>query len=187
MSTERSEKEKMLAGEYYNASDPQLLAERHRAKELCQRYAQDVASRGQHQQAILTELLVGLAGPAMIEPGFRCDYGSNIYLGKNFYANFDLIILDVCEVRIGDDCLCGPRVSILAAGHPIDPAERRAGLEFGKPITIGHNVWLGAGAIINPGVSIGDHAIVGSGAVVTRDVPANTVVGGVPAKILREI
>ncbi len=177
----------MLAGEPYLSSDAQLVAERHRAKELCQRYAQDVASGGSEQQAILAELLGGLQGPAIIEPGFRCDYGSNIYLGKNFYANFDLIILDVCEVRIGDDCLCGPRVSILAAGHPVDPGERRSGQEFGKPITIGHNVWLGAGAIINPGVTIGDNTIVGSGSVVTRDVAANTVVGGVPAQIIRQL
>ncbi|MGB0257308.1 MAG: sugar O-acetyltransferase [Coraliomargarita sp.] len=187
MSSDRSEKDKMLAGEYYNANVPELIAERHRAKELCQRYAQDVASRGDQQQAILKELLGGLEGPAMIEPGFRCDYGSNIYLGKNFYANFDLIILDVCEVRIGDDCLCGPRVSILTAGHPVDPQERRSGLEFGKPISIGNNVWLGAGAIINPGVTIGDNAIVGSGAVVTHDVAANTVVAGIPARVIREI
>ncbi len=122
-----------------------------------------------------------------MEPNIRFDYGCNTYVGENFFANFDCTILDVCEVRFGDYCILGPGVQIYTATHPLHPTERNTGKEYGKPITIGNNVWIGGSAIINPGVLIGDNAVIASGAVVTKDVPDNVVVGGNPAKVLKEI
>lgn len=177
-----SEKEKMLRGELYDASDKQLASERLSARQLCREYNQSEPHDEPLRRQVLGRLLGSTPGNCTIEPPFRCDYGSNIHLGDNFFANFELIILDVCEVRIGSNCLCGPRVSILTATHPIETATRSSGLEFGQPVTIGDNVWIGAGAIINPGVTIGDDVVIGSGAVVTKDIPAGQVVGGVPAK-----
>jgi maltose O-acetyltransferase len=182
---DRSEKSKMLAGELYLASDPELMRERANARQRCRRYNASSEDEPDLRLHILQELLGTVSEDVYIEPNFKCDYGYNIHLGKNFYANFDLIILDVCEVRIGNDCLIGPRVSILTATHPIDPKLRRSGQELGKPIAIGNNVWIGGGAIINPGVTIGDNVVVASGAVVTKDMPDGYIVGGVPAKIIR--
>ncbi|WP_323844717.1 sugar O-acetyltransferase [Microbulbifer magnicolonia] len=179
-----SEKGKMLRGDLYNAADTMLAEERLRARQLCHEYNHSAPDARLLRERLLQSLLGSKPENCTIEPMFRCDYGYNIHLGDNFYANFDLIILDVCEVRIGRHCLCGPRVSILTATHPTDPLERRSGLEFGRPVTIGDNVWIGAGAIINPGVTIGDDVIVGSGAVVTRDVPSGKTVGGVPARAI---
>lgn len=184
---DRSEKSKMLAGELYLASDPELVRERANARQLCRRYNASMEDEPDLRLHILQELLGTVSEDVYIESSFKCDYGYNIHLGKNFYANFDLIILDVCEVKIGDHCLIGPRVSILTATHPIDPDLRRSGQELGKPIAIGHNVWIGGGAIINPGVTIGDNAVIASGAVVTKDVADGCVVGGVPAKILKHV
>lgn len=181
----RSEKEKMLAGELYLAFGEELLAERQRAKALCRRFNSTTEEQMPEREALLRELLGSVGAGPFIEPNFRCDYGYNIHLGDHFYANYDLVILDVGEVRIGHNCLIGPRVSILAASHPLDPATRLSGREFGRPVTIGDNVWIGAHVVINPGVSIGDNAVVGSGAVVTRDVPAGAVVAGVPARVIR--
>lgn len=134
------------------------------------------------RRSLLKELLGTAPDDMTIEPSFKCDYGYNIHLGEGFYANFDLIILDVCEVRIGDKCLIAPRVNILTALHPVAPEERASGLESGAPVTIGDNVWIGANATINPGVTIGDNVIVGSGAVVTKNVEDGTTVIGVPAR-----
>lgn len=180
-----SEKSKMIAGQLYLVSDAQLIQERARARQLCRRYNATTEEEPSFRFSILRDLLGTVPPEIYIEPNFKCDYGYNIHLGNHFYANFDLIILDVCEVRIGDYCLIGPRVSILTATHPIDPDLRRSGQELGKPIAIGNNVWIGGGAIINPGVVIGDNVVVASGAVVTKDVPAGYIVGGVPAKIIR--
>lgn len=182
---ENSEKGKMIAGQLYLASDFQLVQERAQARQLCRRYNATTEEEPNPRFSILRDLLGTVPPEIYIEPNFKCDYGYNIHLGNHFYANFDLIILDVCEVRIGDYCLIGPRVSILTATHPIDPDLRRSGQELGKPIAIGHNVWIGGGAIINPGVTIGDNVVIASGAVVTKDVPDGYIVGGVPAKIIR--
>ncbi|MGN1385612.1 MAG: DapH/DapD/GlmU-related protein, partial [Bacillus sp. (in: firmicutes)] len=134
----------------------------------------------------ILEELFGSAGDGIyIEPTFRCDYGYNIHVGKNFYANFDCVFLDICEIRIGDHCFVAPGVHIYTATHPLDAQERISGAEFGKPVTIGDNVWLGGRAIINPGVKIGNNVVVASGAVVTKDVPDNAVVGGNPAKVIK--
>lgn len=175
----------MLAGELYLAFDPELFAARQRAKTLCRRFNATTEELMPEREAVLRELLGSAGRNPFIEPSFRCDYGTHIHIGDNFYANFDLIVLDVCEVRIGHNCLIGPRVSILTATHPLDAPTRISGAEFGRPVTIGDNVWIGAHAVINPGVSIGHNVIIGSGAVVTRDVPDGVIVGGVPARVLR--
>ncbi len=182
-----SEKQKMLSGELYLASDPVLAAERMEARRLCREYNSSCEDEGDLRREILGNLLGTIAGEVTIEPSFKCDYGYNIHVGENFYANFDLIILDVCEVRIGKNCFIGPRASILTATHPVDPVARAAGPEYGMSITIGVNVWIGAGAIVNPGVTLGDGVIVASGAVVTRSFGPGVIIGGVPAKIIREI
>lgn len=177
-----AEKEKMLAGELYDASDSVLAAERAHARRMLR--LADAADAD--ERCALLKRLFGATGERFyIEPAFRCDYGSNIFVGEDFYANFDCIILDVCRVTIGNNCLLGPRVSIFTATHPVDPALRRSGLEYGKPVFIGENVWIGGNAVINPGVRLGNNVVVASGAVVVKDVPDNVVVGGNPARILR--
>ena len=183
----KSEKEKMLAGELYQAFGEELFNERQHAKKLCRVFNATTEEQMRERNAVLAELL-GSCGPnAFIEPPFRCDYGYNIHVGENFYANYDLIILDVCEVRIGKNCMIAPRVSIFTAGHPLDAETRISGLEFGKPIIIGDNVWIGGHAVINPGVTIGNNVVIASGAVVTKDVPDDVVVAGVPAKGIRQL
>ncbi|MBJ6384193.1 maltose O-acetyltransferase [Enterobacter cloacae] len=178
------EKQKMIAGEYYRPSDDTLRADRLRARHLIHRYNHTAPDEKAERRALLADLLAQSEG-AYIEPSFRCDYGYNIYLGNNFYANFDCVMLDVCPIRIGDNCMLAPGVHIYTATHPLDATARNSGLEYGKPVTIGHNVWIGGRAVINPGVTIGDNAVIASGAVVTKDVPANAVMGGNPAKIIK--
>lgn len=187
MSEKKSEKEKMLAGELYHAWDDELVSGRKRARRLCREYNASTEEEGPRRTEILRELLGGMTDEIYIEPPFRCDYGTYFHVGRNFYANFDLIVLDVCEVRIGENCFIGPRVSLLAATHPVEAELRVSGAENGQPITIGDNVWIGGGAIINPGVTIGNNVVVASGAVVTRSFGDNVVIGGVPAKVLREL
>jgi len=179
-----TEKEKMLAGELYNAADEQLVLERINARKITRLFNE---STDKNRHDILKELFASTGERFYIEPNFRCDYGSNIYLEDNFYANFDCIILDVCKVTIGKNCMLGPRVSIYTATHPLDAKLRVSGAEYGKPVTIGDNVWIGGSAVINPGVTIGDNVVVASGAVVIKDVPDNVVVGGNPAKIIKEL
>jgi maltose O-acetyltransferase len=182
-----SEKTKMLAGELYRASDEELVNERLAARRLCRAYNSSPETDTATKEAVLSELLGTKPSSISIEPAFRCDYGYNIHLGENFYANFDLIILDVCEVRIGANCLIGPRVSICTATHPLDEETRTDGLELGVPITIGDNVWIGAHAVINPGVTLGNNVVVASGSVVTQPFGDNVVLAGVPAKVIKKI
>ncbi|WP_125709674.1 sugar O-acetyltransferase [Lacticaseibacillus porcinae] len=182
-----SEKQRMLAGRLYNANDPELKAGRQRARNLVYQFNQLAPDQRDLQSGLLSELFDVPSGDAYVEAPLRVDYGKNTHLGKRFYANYDCIILDIAPVTIGDNVLFGPRVSVLTAGHPIDKDVRNAELEFGKPITIGNNVWAGGSVTICPGVTIGDNVIIGAGAVVTRDVPANMVVAGVPACPLRQI
>lgn len=139
------------------------------------------------RQELLLELLGSTGNYFYIEPTFRCDYGYNIHIGENFYANFDCVMLDVCEIRIGDNCFLAPGVHIYTATHPLNAQERISGAEYGKPVTIGDNVWIGGRAVINPGVKIGNNSVIASGAVVTKDVQDNVVVGGNPAKIIKHI
>jgi len=176
-----TEKEKMLGGELYQASEFELVAERARSQRLCKIYNSDP------DRLVLAELLGKCPREITIEPDFKCDYGSNIYLGEHFYANFDLTILDVCEVRIGSHCLIGPKVGIYATGHPLDRKLRRSGAEFGAPITIGNDCWIGGHAVIGPGVSLGNNVVVAAGAVVTKSFGNNIVLAGVPAKVIKEL
>lgn len=179
-----TEKGKMLAGEMYAPYDPQLTEERARARDTTFRFNH---SDSPDRCRLLRELFGKTGESFMVEPPFQCDYGCNIYVGENFFANFDCIMLDVCPITIGNNCMLAPRVSLYTATHPIDPADRNSGKEYGKPITIGDNVWIGGNAVINPGVTIGDNVVVASGAVVVKDVPDNVVVGGNPARILKTL
>ncbi|MCP1305678.1 maltose O-acetyltransferase [Paenibacillus tyrfis] len=183
----KTEKEKMLNGELYLAADPELLQERANARRLTRLYNQTLETEESTRTELLKELFGSTGEIIYIEPNLRCDYGYNIHVGENFYANFDCVFLDVCEIRIGDNCFIAPGVHIYTATHPLDPNERNSGIEYGKPVTIGNNVWIGGRAVINPGVTIGDNVVIASGAVVTKDVPDNVVVGGNPAKIIKPI
>ncbi|QHZ46396.1 sugar O-acetyltransferase [Bacillus sp. NSP9.1] len=183
----KSEKEKMLQGELYHAADPILVKDRQNARRITNQFNQH-AELDEHRKAELIKELFGSTGSTIhIEPSFRCDYGYNIHVGEHFFANFDCVFLDVCEIRIGDHCLMGPGVHIYTAMHPLDPTERMSGAESGSPVVIGHRVWIGGRAVINPGVTIGDNTVIASGAVVTKDVPNDAVVGGNPARIIKKI
>ncbi len=184
---EKTEKEKMLAGEFYRATDSLLVQEHRASNKLCRQYNATTDDQPEVRSQILSKLLGTCHTDTFIEPNFKCDYGYNTHLGQKFYANYDLIILDVCEVRIGNNCMIGPRVSLFTATHPTDAATRVAGLEFGKPISIGDNVWIGGQSVINPGVSLGDNVVVASGSVVTKSFGSNLLIGGVPAKVIRTI
>lgn len=183
----KTEKEKMLAGELYDPTDKTLVNDRLNARRLSRLFNKLSEMDGMDRKLRLKELLGSTGEKFFVEPNIRCDYGYNIHIGENFYANFDTCLLDVCEIRIGDNCMMGPGVHIYTATHPLHPKDRAAGKEFGKPVTIGDNVWIGGRAVINPGVTIGDNSIIASGAVVVKDVPPNTVVGGNPAVIIKEI
>lgn len=183
----KTEKEKMLAGEIYNPADPELVRDREEARRKVLVYNQTLETEVEKRTQILKDLLGSTGENIYMEPNIRFDYGYNTYVGENFYANFDCTFLDVCEVRIGDNCMLGPNVHIYTATHPINPIERNSGKEYGKPVNIGDNVWIGGGSIINPGVTIGDNVVIASGSVVTKDVPDNVVVGGNPAKIIKQI
>ena len=178
----RSEKDKMLAGELYDASDAQIQAEQRAAMIWLAGYNSLLATPPSERLPVLRERFAKAGEGADVRPPFHCDYGFNISLGAGVFLNFNCVILDVVAVSIGDKTQIGPGVQILTADHPRDPVERRAGLEFGRPISIGRNVWIGGAAIILPGVTIGDDAVIGAGAVVTRDVPSGMTVVGNPAR-----
>ncbi|WP_094096106.1 maltose acetyltransferase domain-containing protein [Paenibacillus physcomitrellae] len=183
----KTEKQKMLAGELYKAWDPELTREREYARRMTRIYNQTSETDYELRESLLKQLLGRTGQHVGMEPNIRFDYGYNIYVGENFFANFDCTILDVCEVHIGDNCMFGPGVHIYTATHPVDPYERIKGPELGKPVKLGDNVWVGGRAVINPGVTIGSNVVIASGAVVTKDVPDNVVVGGNPAKGIRTI
>jgi maltose O-acetyltransferase len=178
----RSEKTKMLAGELYDAGDAELQADAAAARAWMARYNAALAMPLPERRRLLAEGLGGM-GEGTIRPPFHCDYGYNIRLGAGVFLNFNCVILDVVAVTIGDKTQIGPGVQILTADHPRDAATRDAGLEFGRPISIGRNVWIGGGAIILPGVTIGDDAVIGAGSVVTRDVPKGATAFGNPARV----
>jgi maltose O-acetyltransferase len=178
-SVDRSEKQKMLAGELYDPGDPELHADRRAARAWPFRYNASLGS----SVVLLREQLAVVGKGAVIQPPFHCDYGYNIDLGKNVFLNFNCVILDVARVEIGAGTQIGPVAQIYTAYHPRDPAERRTGLGFGRPVTVGRNVWVGGGSIILPGVTIGDDAIIGAGSVVTRNVPAGGTALGNPARV----
>jgi maltose O-acetyltransferase len=180
----RSEKDKMLAGELYRAEGPEIAADYARCMAWLVRYNASLALPVADRRALLSEQLGSVGEGADIRPPFHCDYGYNIRIGVGVFMNFNCVVLDVVSVTIGDGAQIGPGVQILTADHPRDPAERRALLEFGRPVSIGRNVWIGGGAVILPGVTVGDDAIVGAGSVVTRDVPSGATVAGAPARRL---
>jgi maltose O-acetyltransferase len=182
-----SEKEKMLAGELYDGSDPQLVAERLRARELCHALALLAPKAPDAERAELLAQLFGTPTDAYVTPPFFCDYGRHIELGRRVYFNFNCVILDVARVSIGDNVLFGPAVQVYTASHPLNAAERRGGLEFGRPVVIGSDVWLGGGAVVCPGVTIGECTVIGAGSVVVRDVPAGVFAAGNPCRVIREI
>ena len=179
----RTEKEKMLAGELYRADSPEIQADQAATMAWLARYNAAIDHGNEARHALLRERFGSVGAGAVIRPPFHCDYGYNISLGDGVFLNFNCIILDVVAVTIGDGTQIGPGVQILTADHPRDPAQRRQMLEFGRPVAIGRNVWIGGGAIILPGVRIGDDALVGAGAVVTRDVPPGATVVGNPARV----
>lgn len=181
-----TEKQKMLSGALYNASDAELQREAATTQAWLARYnAANGAPGAPEWHALLAERLAAVGAGSVVRAPFHCDYGFNIRLGAGVFINFNCVILDVVEVTIGDQTQMASGVQILAADHPRDPALRRAGLELGRPVHIGRNVWIGAGALVLPGVRIGDDAIVGAGSVVTRDVPAGATVVGNPARQLK--
>lgn len=179
----RSEKQKMLAGELYDASDAELQADLAAAQGWMARFNGALAQPVADRRALLAERLGAVGAGVDIRPPFHCDYGFNIRLGENVFFNFNCVVLDVVAVSIGDRTQIGPGVQILTADHPRDAAVRRSGLEFGRPVTIGSDVWIGGAALILPGVTIGDGAIIGAGSVVTRDVPAGARAFGNPARV----
>ncbi|MCM3781682.1 sugar O-acetyltransferase [Neobacillus mesonae] len=183
-----TEKEKMIAGQLYLSWDAELVKDREYARRLTRLYNQSIESDREHRTELINKLFGSVGENVYVESTFRCDYGYNIHVGDHFYANFDCVILDVCEVRIGKNCMLAPGVHIYTATHPLDPVSRCERFEeYGIPVTIGDNVWIGGRAIINPGVTIGNNVVVASGAVVTKDVPDNVVVGGNPARIIKHI
>ena len=182
-----TEKEKMLRGMLYYADDSTLCADRVRAKELCHAYNQLRPSDAAGMRELLQRLLGETGETFCVTAPFWCDYGYNIHLGKNFYANHNCVILDCAKVTFGDHVMVGPNCGFYTACHPIDPQQRREGVEFARPITVGNDVWFGGSCTVLPGVTIGDGCVIGAGSVVTRDIPANTVAAGNPCRVLRSI
>ena len=177
----KTEKQKMLAGELYRP-DEELGADQAEAKKWMVRYNAALAAQVAERHALLGERFARVGKGAVIRPPFHCDYGYNISLGDGVFLNFNCVILDVVEVVIGDRTQIGPAVQIYTADHPRDAETRKTGLEFGRPVRIGSDVWIGGGAILLPGVTIGDGALIGAGSVVTRDVAAGVTVAGNPAR-----
>jgi len=179
-----SEQQKMLSGQWFDPQDKTLVALRRRAKALCRELNNTPPEQFKQCQR-LAQQLFGKVDGCYIEPHFFCDYGQNIYLGRRFYANHGCTILDAARVEIGDRVLLGPQVQILTNNHPLHADTRIDGLQRALPVTIGHWVWIGGGAVILPGVAIGDGAVIAAGSVVTRDVPAHHLVAGNPARVVR--
>jgi Acetyltransferase (isoleucine patch superfamily) len=182
-----TEKEKMCAGEAYNASEAELTRERMRAHDLCHALSQIKPSDLEAKDVLVRELLPNLGEGAFITAPFFCDYGWNITTGKRFYCNTGCVILDCAPVHMGDNVLLAPNVQIYTATHALDPDERAALGEWAKSVRIGNNVWIGGNATICPGVSIGDGTVIGAGSVVTKDIPAGVIAGGNPCRIIRKI
>lgn len=183
----QTEKQKMLNGNLYNAADTELVNERRKAR-LLLKQLNGSSDDGQNlRQEILMELIPDQGLDFLVEPPFYCDYGSNIIVGDKVFFNFNCIVLDVMQVVIGNNVLFGPSVQLYTATHPMDHQERASGLEFAKPITIGSDVWIGGGAIICPGVTIGDRCVIGAGSVVTKNIAADTFAAGNPCKPIKRL
>ncbi|MCL3849735.1 MULTISPECIES: sugar O-acetyltransferase [Parabacteroides] len=183
-----TEKEKCHLGLLYDANyDRELLLDREKAKELLYDYNRLRPSQQKEKTQLLKSFLGKTGENLIIEPPFACDYGYNIEIGENFYANVNLVILDGAKVSIGANAFIAPNVGIYTAGHPLDAEQRNRGLEYARPVTIGNNVWIGAGVCILPGVTIGDNTVIGAGSVVTKDIPSNVLAVGNPCRVIKEI
>ncbi|MGW5861502.1 sugar O-acetyltransferase [Streptomyces sp. NPDC055239] len=183
----RTNLERMLAGDLYIADDPEIARRQQRAMQLAARYQAVHLEDQDKARSVLAELLASVGEGVEVRPPLYVDYGSNISIGARTFVNYHLTALDVARITIGEDCQIGPNVQLLTPTHPVEPQPRRDKLEAALPITIGDNVWLGGGVIVCPGVSIGDNSVIGAGAVVTRDVPADVVAVGNPARPIRGI
>lgn len=183
-----TEKEKCEQGLLYDANcDSELVNERIRCKDLCLSYNNTTGKDSDKRNRLIREIIKTNRKNIFIEPPFWCDYGYNIELGENFYANHNLVILDGAKVKFGNHVFIGPNCSFYTAGHPLSIKERNQGLEFACPITIGDNVWLGGNVVVLPGVTIGNNSVIGAGSVVAKDIPENVIAIGNPCKIMREI
>jgi maltose O-acetyltransferase len=182
-----SEKERMLRGELYVATDPELRADASRCQRLLDRYNATGAADDDERASILRELLADVGDGVVVRPPLRMDYGSQTTIGARTFINAGAVILDVGRVTIGADVQIGPNVQLLTPTHPLEPVLRRTGAEAAEPISIGDNVWLGGGVIVCPGVTVGADTVVGAGAVVTRDLPAGVLAVGNPARVLRTL
>ncbi len=178
-----TEKSKMLAGELYDPADAELRSDRERSQSLCR----DLRLAAPDERAGLVQALLGKPVDVAITPPFFCDYGFNIDVGVNVYFNVNCVLLDVCRITIGDNCMFGPSVHIYTATHPMDADERRAGLESGRPIVIGRDVWIGGAVVICPGVEIGSRSVIGAGSVVTKSIPSGVLAAGNPCRVLRRL
>lgn len=177
----------ILSGAMYNDVTPELSQAREKAVQLTNAYNHSYGQSTEKREDWLKKILKTVGKNVHFEPTFRCEFGYNISIGDRFYANFDCVMLDGAEIEIGNDVLFGPKVGIYTANHAIDAKERANGACYAKKVTIGNNVWIGAGVHINQGVTIGDNTIIGSGSVVTKSIPANVIAAGVPCKVIRPI
>lgn len=187
MYTFEKEWAKMLNGEIYDAVHPEFIRRLELIRERLWEFNNLNPSQKDELKSLFRTIVEDCGETFHINQPFRCDYGCNIHIGNNFFANFNLTILDEAPVTIGDNAFIGPNVSIYTACHPIDPESRNTGVEWAEPVTIGNNVWIGGSATILPGVTIGDNCVIGAGSVVTKDVESNTVVAGNPAKVIKRI
>ena len=183
-----TEEEKMLAGELYDANyNKELFEKRIYAKEVCKEFNDCNVRNLEEKKSILEKLFQKRIDTVLIEPNFYCDYGFNIHLGKNFYSNHNLVILDANKVEFGNNVFIGPNCGFYTSGHPLDYKTRNKGLEYAKPIKVGNNVWFGGNVCVLPGVTIGDNVVIGAGSVVNKDIPSNVVAVGNPCKVVKEI
>jgi maltose O-acetyltransferase len=183
----QTNKEKMLAGELYQSFDQILSNERQKAQKLLYQLNNLEPYNFEEKSEILNLIIKELGKNIFIELPFRCDYGYNISIGKNFFANYNCTFLDSAQIKIGDHVLFGPNVSLYTSGHPVDVEKRNKLFQFAKPITIENNVWIGGSTVVNPGVTIGENSVIGAGSVVTKSIPANVVAAGNPCKIIRKV
>jgi maltose O-acetyltransferase len=179
--------DKMMAGELFHAHDADLVKRHHRALELVERFNRTGFDEEEKRQQLLRQLLGGVGKGASIKPPFFCDIGTNIYLGDNVYLNYDCVLLDGNRITIGADVLIGPRVQLYTASHPLDPNVRKQQLEFTREIVIGESVWIGGGAIVCPGVTIGKNTVIGAGSVVVKDIPEGVLAVGNPCRVVKPL
>ncbi|MFV0395414.1 MAG: sugar O-acetyltransferase [Coprobacillaceae bacterium] len=180
-----NEREKMISGEVYNPVHPKLVLDRDKASRICTKYNKKTFHEINMRNRLLKKL-IHTKGNFWVKPPFYCDYGYNIYLGKDVMLNYGCVLLDVCPITIGDHSLIGPYTQLYTACHSLDANERKKNMDFGKPITIGDNVWIGGNCIILPGITIGDNTVIGAGSIVTKDIPSNVIALGNPCKVIKD-